>query len=67
MSCYEIYYVLCNVILTAIISYHPYKQCHQETFDVGNVESRNTFEIWKREERSQSSIMLNYWAHLTKQ
>jgi hypothetical protein len=64
MSCYECI-LLCNVILTAI--YHPYKQCHQKTFDVGNVESRNTFEIWKREERSQSSIMLNYWANLTKQ
>jgi hypothetical protein len=48
-------------------NYHPYKQCHQETFDVGNVESRNTFEIWKREERTQSTIMLNYWANLTKQ
>jgi hypothetical protein len=58
--------LLCNVILT-VCNYHPYKQCHQETFDVGNVESRNTFEIWKREERSQSSIMLNYWSNLTKQ
>jgi hypothetical protein len=56
--------VLCHI---DSYNYHPYKQCHQEIFDVGNVESRNTFEIWKREERSQSSIMLNYWANLTKQ
>jgi hypothetical protein len=65
MNCYEIYYCVCHI--DSYNYYHPYKQCHQETFDVGNVESRNTFEIWNREERSQTSIMLNYWANLTKQ
>jgi hypothetical protein len=29
------------------------------------IESRITFGIWKREERSQGSIMLDYWADLT--
>jgi hypothetical protein len=43
-----IYELLRNILLCSHIdsyNYHRYKQCHQETFDVGNVESRNTFEI----------------------
>jgi hypothetical protein len=41
----------CNVTLTAIINIHTNNP--SGNFDVRNVESRNTFEIWKREERSQ--------------
>jgi hypothetical protein len=40
-------------------------QCHQEAFDVGRRTKYNFFGIWKKEERSQGSIMINYWAHLT--
>jgi hypothetical protein len=65
MSCYEIDILLCNVILTAIIIIRTNNAIRKLL--MYNVESRNTFEIWKREKRSHSSIMLNYWANLTKQ